>query len=182
MTFRIVALKKKHRKAAAQLLVDGFRDHWPDAYETRKEALETVDECRALGPVRAAVDADGEVIGWVGVRHNYARVWELHPLVVTGHAREQGVGRALVEAVEKLAADRGGLTLQLGSDDEDDMTSLAGVDLYPDPLRHLSAIEDRKRHPFGFYLKCGFSVVGVVPDANGFGKPDIILAKRVARA
>ena len=182
MKFRIVPLKKKHRKAAAQLLVDGFRDHWPDAFETRKEALETVDECRALGPVRAAVDADGEVIGWVGVRHNYARVWELHPLVVAERAREHGVGRALVETAERLAADRGAMTLQLGSDDEDDMTSLAGVDLYPDPLRHLSVIEDRKRHPFGFYLKCGFSVSGVVPDANGFGKPDILLTKRVARA
>jgi aminoglycoside 6'-N-acetyltransferase I len=27
--------------------------------------------------------------------------------------------------------------------------------------------------------KLGFSVVGVVPDANGLGKPDILMAKRV---
>ena len=33
---------------------------------------------------------------------------------------------------------------------------------------------------YEFYQKIGFSFVGVIPDANGFGKPDIIMAKRVA--
>src|SRR5439155_21254847 len=124
-----------------------------------------VDECLTLGPVRAALDEDGALVGWVGVRHNYARVWELHPLVVAEHVRGRGIGRALVEAAEELAAGGGALTLQLGSDDEDEMTSLAGVDLYPDPPAHLRTLEDRKGHPFGFYLKCGFSLIGVVPDA-----------------
>jgi len=177
----IVPMESHHREAAARLLVDGFRDHWPDAFPTLGDALETVDECLALGPVRCAIE-DESVVGWVGVRHNYARVWELHPLVVAERARGRGVGRALVEAAERLAADGGGMTLQLGSDDDDDMTSLSGLDLYPDPLEHLRAIQDRKRHPFGFYLRCGFSVSGVVPDANGFGKPDILMTKRVVRA
>jgi aminoglycoside 6'-N-acetyltransferase I len=43
------------------------------------------------------------------------------------------------------------------------------------------ALENRRGHPFTFYRKQGFVLVGVIPDANGFGKPDILMAKRVAR-
>jgi aminoglycoside 6'-N-acetyltransferase I len=34
-------------------------------------------------------------------------------------------------------------------------------------------------HPFGFYRRLGFVLVGVLPDANGPGRPDIFLAKRL---
>ena len=34
-------------------------------------------------------------------------------------------------------------------------------------------------HPAGFYQRMGFEVVGLIPDANGPGKPDILMAKRV---
>jgi len=78
-----------------------------------------------------------------------------------------------------LVRDRGGLTLQLGTDDVDNMTTLGGVDVYPGVLEHLAALRNLRRHPYEFYQKLGFVVVGVVPDANGFGKPDILMAKRV---
>ena len=181
MTYDSVPLKKSNRKAAARLLVESFRDHWPDAWPTLEDALEEVDECLEIGPTRAAIGADGGLLGWIGIRPMYSRVWELHPLAVAETARRRGIGRALVEVAERLAADRGALTLQLGSDDEDDMTSLAGVDLYPNPLEHLSRITNKRDHPFGFYVRCGFAVTGVVPDANGFGKPDILMCKRVGR-
>ena len=69
----------------------------------------------------------------------------------------------------------------LGSDDEDALTSLGGVDLYPNPLDHLAQIKNLHGHPYEFYQKLGFVIVGVMPDANGFGKPDIYMAKRVSQ-
>jgi len=34
---------------------------------------------------------------------------------------------------------------------------------------------------YEFYQKLGFTIVGIIPDANGWGKPDILVAKRVNR-
>jgi aminoglycoside 6'-N-acetyltransferase I len=166
------------RASCARLLVEEFRDIAPDAWPTIDKALETVDECLRSGPVRVA-RLDDTIVGWIGGHHGYSRVWELHPLVVARRARKQGIGRALVADLERIAAARGAMTLVLGSDDEVGLTSLAGIELYPDPLEHLSRLEDRGGHAFTFYLKCGFVVTGVVPDANGFGQPDIHMAKRV---
>lgn len=169
------------RDKAAQLLVEGFRQHWPNAWPDLKSAREEVVE--ALEPeklCRAAVDADGRVLGWIGGISGYdGNVWELHPLVVGPSEQGQGIGRALVFDLEERVRERGGLTLWLGTDDEDDMTSLAGVDLYENLPARLANVENRKGHPFTFYQKCGFVIAGVVPDANGRGKPDILMAKRI---
>jgi aminoglycoside 6'-N-acetyltransferase I len=167
--------------ACAALLVDGFAGDWPGAWPDLASGRAEVLECTADGLIaRVARDDDGSIAGWIGGRPEYdGNVWELHPLVVRLDRRRAGIGRALVEDLERLAAARGGLTLRLGSDDVTEMTSLGGVDLYPDPLVRLAAIEDRRGHPFGFYRRCGFALIGVIPDANGPGKPDILLAKRI---
>lgn len=90
-------------------------------------------------------------------------------------------GRDLVTDLERLVGELGGTTIYLGKDDEDNMTSHSDKDLYPNEFEHLSNIENLGGHPFSFYQKIGFSIVGVIPDANGPGKPDIIMAKRVTR-
>jgi aminoglycoside 6'-N-acetyltransferase I len=127
------------------------------------------------------MDDGGRVLGWIGAQPAYgATGWELHPLVVDPARQGAGIGRALVGALEAEVRQRGGVTIFLGSDDEDGMTSLAGIDLYPDVARHIQPIRNLKRHPYEFYQKMGYTVVGVIPDANGPGKPDIIMAKRVA--
>lgn len=169
-------------REAAGLLVREFREHWPDAWPTQAAAEAEVRE--ALDPAKvayAAVAEGGALLGWIGGQPQYGgNVWELHPLVVRGEAQGRGVGRSLVERLEADVRARGGLTLWVGTDDEAGMTSIGGVDLYPRVLEKLAAIDSRRRHPMGFYLRLGFEVAGVVPDANGFGRPDILMAKRVA--
>lgn len=168
---------------AAEILVEAFKDHWPEAWPTLEDAREEVLASFAKDRIsRIAVDDDGAALGWIGGIEMYdGNVWELHPLAVSPRAQGRGIGRALVEDLEVQIANRGGLTIWLGSDDEAGMTSLGGVDLYPNPLEHLASIKNLRRHPYEFYQKMGFVIAGVLPDANGFGKPDIFLAKRVAR-
>lgn len=167
----------------AKLLVAGFREHWPGAYDTLEDALEELNESFGEDRIsRVALDDDGTVLGWIGAQHSYARVWELHPLVVRGDRRRQGIGRALVLDLEERVRERGALTLMLGTDDEDNMTTLSGVDVYEEPWKHIASIENLKGHPYEFYQKLGYTIVGVVPDANGRGKPDILMAKRVGES
>jgi len=162
---------------AAALLVEGFADAWADMEEALQEVWES------LGPgciSRVAVGEEGTVLGWIGGRPHYdGHVWELHPLIVRPEYQRQGIGRALVTDLEERVRERGALTLWLGTDDTGNQTTLSGVDLYPDPLDHLARIANLHGHPFEFYRRLGFVIVGVVPDANGWGKPDIFMAKRV---
>ena len=167
-------------RQAADLLVDGFRDDWPDAWPTQEDAIEEMREALSEGRIcRAALGEDGTVLGWVGGIPAYeGKVWELHPLVVHPEVRRRGIGRALVADLEVRVRERGAMTLWLGSDDVTNMTTLSGVDVYPNVLEHLANIENLRNHPYEFYQKLGFSIIGAMPDANGWGKPDIYLAKR----
>lgn len=167
----------------AAMLVEGFKEMAPNAWPTLESALEEVRESFGEGRLsRIVVDEAGVVLGWVGgIRAYDGNVWELHPLVVRPDCQRQGVGRALVADLEEQVRARGGFTIQLGTDDETNMTSLGGVDLYPNVLEHLRNIRNLRGHPYEFYQKCGFVIVGVLPDANGPGKPDIFMAKPVRR-
>ncbi len=165
----------------AALLVDGFSDTGSDAWRTFDEAVSSVrDSLHEDCISRVALEHSGRTAGWIAGRPIYGRrVWELHPMVVRRDRRNRGIGRALVTDFEDQVRLRGGSTIYLGTDDENGRTSLGGVDLYPDPLMAAAQIQNLRRHPFEFYRKLGFAIVGVLPDANGFGKPDIFMAKRV---
>jgi aminoglycoside 6'-N-acetyltransferase I len=164
----------------AEILVVGFRPHWT-AWATTDEALEEIHMILDKGFIRVALADDRDtVLGGIGGLPEYdGNVWELHPLVVHPDYQQQGIGRALVADFEQLVKQRGGLTIQLGTDDEDEMTSLAGCDLYDNLCEQIAYIQYLKGHPYQFYEKCGYRITGVVPDANGRGKPDIIMSKRV---
>ncbi len=164
----------------AEMLMDGFGEHWPEAFPTLEEALETVHESFEEEKIsRVAIDEDNLVLGWIGGLLSYSVVWELHPLVVRPTLQRKGIGRALVADLEALVKQRGGLTLTLGSDDEDGMTTLSGVDLYTNTWDHIKNIRNLKGHPYEFYQKLGYTITGVVPDANGIGRPDILMSKRL---
>ena len=166
----------------AQMLYESFIDHAPEAWPTLEAVLEEVQESLSEERIsRVAIDDAGDVIGWIGGIHSYnGHAWELHPLVVKASERGQGIARILVRDLETIIKARGAVTLYLGTDDEDNRTSLSNVDLYPNVWKHVASIENRGGHPFAFYQKMGFVIVGVLPDANGPGKPDILMAKRIA--
>ncbi len=107
------------------------------------------------------------VLGWTGGIKAYGgNVWELPPLVVHQDHRRKGIGRALVADLEALIRERGGLALWLSTDDEDRMTSLGGKGLFQDTLKHLAEIRNLRNHPYEFYQKVGFTIVGVVPGSR----------------
>lgn len=164
------------RRHAALLLVEGFDRPagWPDEEQAAAEVERVLDHGFGLAALEGAV-----LLGWVGGLPLYdGRVWELHPLVVRQGRRLRGVGRALVGAFEERARGRGALTFTLGTDDDGCQTSLSGVDLYDAVPRHLAELRDLgEGHPFLFYRRLGYTVTGVMPDANGAGKPDIYMSK-----
>jgi len=183
--YRLVDLPSQPRpilREAAQLLVEGFRDLAPRAWPN---VLMAESEVRAvLEPpnlARGALDDSGKLLGWVGgLSQYYGDTWELQPLVVDPAQRGNGLGRALVLDLESRVQEQGGRTMWVGADDEMGLTSLADADLFADPLGALARITARPPHPLNFYRKLGYCVVGVVPDANGPGRPDILMAKRLA--
>ena len=183
---RIIDLTSENSRVveqAAMLLVYGFRDTGSAAWSNLEDALSEVRESLQTGRIsRVAVDEAGNVQGWIGGIAEYSgNVWELHPMVVRQDCQRQGVGRALVLDFEREVAQRGGHTIWLGTDDENCRTTIGGIDLYPGVLNKVRAIENRGQHPYEFYQKAGFEVVGIIPDANGFGKPDILMAKRIKK-
>jgi aminoglycoside 6'-N-acetyltransferase I len=165
----------------AHVLVVAFKDHWPEAWPTLESALEEVREFNNPERVcRVALDDANEVLGWVGSLPQYdGNVWELHPLAVHPAHQRRGVGRVLVADLEDRVRERGGLTIMLGTDDDADMTTLSGADLYADLWERVRTIRNLRGHPYEFYRKMGYTITGVVPDANGRGKPDILMAKRI---
>ena len=181
---QIVHLLQSDRTAVRQianLLVEGFKQHWPSAWPDIESALEEVQECSGPDKVSLiAIYEDGTLLGWEAAAPQYDdHAWELHPLVLHPDYREVGIGRALVQELEREVCNRGAVTLYLGTDDEDNLTTLAARDLYPNVLERLMDIKNLRGHPYELYHMLGFVVVGAIPDANGLGKPDNLMAKRL---
>ena len=177
-------LNQKQRTQAAQMLTDELPLGWAELTDALEEVADRVDKTERDGDGESlflAAIEDEKVLGWVGMLPSYSgHVYELHPLVVRRDQQRKGIGSLLVRALEKEAKKRGGLTLWLGADDErpGGETSFANADLYDDLPRRIMEFNPGT-HQAAFYMKQGFKIIGVMPDANGYGKPDIFMAKRL---
>lgn len=171
----IIPLSNEHTDAAAEVLHNALSYSNTVAVNEIHRMLE--GSCIALAAI-----AENRVVGIVGAIPQYGVTgWELNPLAVLKEYQRQGIGSALIESIENEVARQGGIMLYLGSDDENGTTSLYGVDLYDDTFGKLAHIKNIGGHPFPFYEKHGYKIVGVFPDANGIGKPDIWLAKTIVK-
>lgn len=177
---KITEFPRENREWIEQLICL-LQECFPHSY-SEKLARQQAELCMEEDRIALMAAEDGKLLGFVGAMPQYGdTAWELHPLAVIGSRREEGIGRALVAQLEKECAARGCLTLYLGSDDEFQQTTLSQGDLFENTFEKIQQIQNLRRHPYEFYQKQGFQIVGVLPDANGPGKPDIFLAKRVGK-
>lgn len=156
---------------------------WLEAFPNGdKNPLDEIRQC--LNAERLAFAAlDGEAaVGFAGAIPQYGITgWELHPFIVAEAYQGRGIGSQLLQVMEEAVRKIGGITTYLGCDDVDGTTSLSNCDLYENTFAKIKDIQTltAKRHPYEFYLKNGYSITGVTPDANGVGKPDIWLSKKL---
>jgi aminoglycoside 6'-N-acetyltransferase I len=166
------------REQMALLLVQSL-EYSPTGWPDLESATDEVAKFHAADRI-AYIAVEGEkVLGWVGGIKHSRHLWELHPLVVAPGHRGAGIGTKLVQTLESAAVDAGVSTIWLGTDDDFGGTNLFGENLYPDVLERLCSLRVTSRHPLTFYQKMGYTVVGVIPDAGGSGKHDILMAKRI---
>ena len=176
---RVIPLVKRIEEDAARILHDVLKY---SKHNATQETRRMMSSNRIALAAIADIDDQLHVVGIIGAIPQYGVTgWELHPLAVSRQHQRHGIGRLLVETLEVEVAARGCVTLYLGSDDEDGTTSLYGTDLYDDTFNKIMNIENIDYHPYEFYEKMGYKIVGVIPDANGIGKPDIWMAKHIKK-
>ncbi|HHA1786127.1 TPA: aminoglycoside 6'-N-acetyltransferase AAC(6')-Iaj [Enterobacter hormaechei subsp. xiangfangensis] len=163
---------------AARILTNTFLDIGNKTWPTIQSAIDEVEECIDLPNICIGLIHNNQLIGWVGLRPMYDKTWELHPLVVRTDYQSKGIGSVLLAEVEKRAREVGIIGIILGTDDEYNKTSLSEITI--DENNIFDAIQNIKNihnHPYEFYQKNGYMIVGIIPNANGLRKPDIWMWK-----
>ena len=121
------------------------------------------------------------LIGYAGLLKMYSDITlELHPLVIKEGYRNMGIGTKLLKEAERMAKEKNALNIMLGSDDEYYKTNLHEFDFNNTYIGYtIKNIKNINNHPYEFYQKNGYKIVGIFPNANGIGKPDIWLWKQL---
>jgi aminoglycoside 6'-N-acetyltransferase I len=168
------------QKQAKEILLKTFSeaDMWPALNE--KEALDTVNESIVKENICIGIKINRQLIGWIGLRPLYEKTWELHPLAILPEFQKKGYGKILINETEKMAQKKGIIGIVAGSDDETNKTSLSEKEITEDNIfEEIRNIKNYQNHPFEFYKKCGFIIVGIIPNAGGLQKPDIWMWKDI---
>ena len=182
MSIKIIDLEIIHKDLIdqiANILVDCFKQYspsWvPDQSTAKQKVLNSlVDGYRS----RVLVDHNQTVLGWAGgIAHK--NVWEIHPIAVSKREQRKGYGRLLVEDVSAIAKANGAVAVWAGTGDETGATSFAKTDLYKNTASALVNFQVPENHPVNFWLRVGFTLVGVLPDEEGLGKPGIHFSRRL---
>ena len=179
MLVQLADLSSEQLDRLAHVTLASARGHVADWLENLEAARAELAEAWLPGKVSRVWLDGSEPLGWVAAEPAWGRIWELHPLIVAVEHQRRGIGRALVAEVERIARDADALTMMLGTSDTVGATSLYGVDLYVDTGRKLDELVVHEPHAVTFWQRVGYRVIGVEPDAEGPGKPSILLAKRL---
>lgn len=168
-----------HVNEIAQFLYECFRKYapeWvPDLESCKKEIQESFQPGRRS---RVLLTEDGRAAGWIGAITD-EHLWEIHPIAVSPQDQRLGYGRMLVTDFISLAKESGAVAVWAGTSDETHSTSFSRIDLYRNASTALENFNAPEDHPVNFWSKVGFSLVGVMPDEEGLGKPGIHFAKRI---
>lgn len=167
---------------AARILYRAFAALGNPTWPTVESARAELDDCLTEGFICLGAIMDGELVAWGGMRPMYGwQTCELHPLVVDPARQGTGVGRALLAALEAAARERGAAGVLLGSDDQTGSTDAADrrspAAIAAAIRKGIRQLPGRPMHPAAFYRSAGYQLVGLVPDANGPGMPDILFWK-----
>ncbi|EOX2983351.1 TPA: AAC(6')-Ia family aminoglycoside 6'-N-acetyltransferase [Citrobacter amalonaticus] len=177
-----IADSEKNKEDAARILYSAFRGKGKDAWPTLDSAREEIAECIASPNICLGITLNDRLVGWGGLRPMYETTWELHPLVIDPDYQGNGLGRLLLSKIESTATTNRIIGIMLGTDDETLSTSLSMTDIDESNIfQEIKNIINIKNHPFEFYKKCGYIIVGIVPNANGYRKPDIWMWKNLER-
>jgi aminoglycoside 6'-N-acetyltransferase I len=147
----------------------------PDLESSRREVAKSFQPEKRS---RVLIDKDGMALAWVGAITD-ENLWEIHPIAVAPDQQGNGMGMALVSDIVELAKNSGAVAVWAGTSDETGVTSFSKIDLYKYPASALENISAPRDHPVSFWSKTGFSLVGVLPDEEGLGKPGIHFAMRL---
>lgn len=168
-------------ESLAAMTFEAAKQHSPGWLPTLEKAQEEISDALAPGREHRVVLGGNEPLGWIAGWHQWGRVWEVHPLMVSPEYQHKGVGRRLVAEIESAIWRHGALTIVVGTSDMTNATTVSGIDLYQDPLKALQNLQCVRAHPVGFWQRVGYKVVGIVPDGETIGKPSITLAKGAPR-